>query len=83
MARTVLAQREQTLGSFHRLSPGEIARLRPLRIEVVKVRAGDTVASLAAQMRGTERPLELFQLLNGLGPEEPLAAGARVKIVVD
>ena len=65
----------ETLASFHRLTPTDIARLQPLRIDVVTVRPGETVASLAARMQGTERQLELFQLLNGLGPDDTVDAG--------
>lgn len=74
---------QETLTSFHRMIPQEVARLRPLRIDIVTVRDGDTVATLAARMQGTERKLELFQLLNGLQPEDALAAGQMMKIVVD
>ena len=55
-----------TLGSFHRMSAQDLARLNPLRIDVVTVRAGESVGDLAARMQGTERKLELFRLLNGL-----------------
>ena len=72
-----------TLGSFHRMSAQDLARLNPLRIDVVKVRAGEDVADLAAKMKGTERSLELFQLLNGLGVDATLSPGQMVKIVVD
>ena len=73
----------RTLAAFRRLDPAEVARLRPLRIDIVNVKRGDTVASLAARMRGTERRLELFRLLNGLDGESSLAPGRRIKIVVD
>ncbi len=73
----------QTMASFRRLDPAEVARLRPLRIDVVSVESGDTVASLAARMRGTERRLELFRLLNGLDQQSRLQPGRRIKIVVD
>ena len=56
-----------TLASFHRMTPTEVARLHPLRIDIVAVRRGETVGDLAARMQGTERSLELFRLLNGLG----------------
>jgi predicted Zn-dependent protease len=72
-----------TLASFHRLSPSEIARLSPLRIDVVAVRPGDTIASLAARMEGTERKAELFRLLNGLQPEDRLVPGQEVKLVAE
>jgi predicted Zn-dependent protease len=74
---------DETLQSFHRLTPPEIARLRPLRIDVRTARAGDTVERLASRMGGTERGLELFMLLNGLGPGDVIVPGRQVKIVVD
>jgi len=73
----------QTLATFRRLDPAEVARLRPLRIDIVTVKPGATVASLAARMRGTERRLELFRLLNGLSRQSSLVPGRKVKIVVD
>ena len=74
---------DETLGSFHQLSQMEVARLRPLRIDVVQTAPGDNAATLAARMEGTERELELFQLLNGLQAGDALAPGQPVKIVVD
>jgi len=73
----------ETLASFHRLSPSEVARLRPLRLDVVSVAPGETVATMAARMQGTERKLELFRLLNGLLPEAELTPGQLVKLVAD
>ena len=73
----------QTLATFRRLDPAEVARLRPLRIDVITVNSGDTVASVAARMRGTERHLELFRLLNGLDRKSTVVPGRKVKIVVD
>jgi predicted Zn-dependent protease len=73
----------ETLATFRRLDPVEVARLRPLRIDIITVKNGDTLASLAARMRGTERRLELFRLLNGLDRKSSLVPGRKVKIVVD
>lgn len=73
----------ETLASFHRMSPADIARLNPLRIDLATVQPGETIADLAAKMQGTERQDELFRLLNGLGPDDALNAGQKVKIVVD
>lgn len=69
--------------SFRRLSPGEVASLKPLRIRVVTVRPGDTVQSLAQQMLGTDRKVELFRLLNGLPIGATLQPGQKVKIVAE
>ncbi len=74
---------DETLATFRRLDPAEVARLRPLRIDIIAIKKTDSVASLAARMRGTERRLELFRLLNGLDKKNNLAPGRRVKIVVD
>jgi predicted Zn-dependent protease len=73
----------ETLASFKRLTPTEVARLRPLRLDIVAARESDTVATLSSRMRGSGRGPELFRLLNGLGPTEAVVAGQPVKIVVD
>ena len=74
---------QDTFSTFRRLRPAEAARLRPLRIDVVRTRPGDTVALLATRMSGTEGELELFQLLNGLAPGDVIAPGQQVKLVAD
>ncbi len=72
-----------TLSSFHRMTQTEIARLHPLRIDIVTVRDGEGVGDLAARMQGTEHSLDLFRLLNGLAPGDAVTAGQLVKVVVD
>ncbi len=67
--------------SFRELSQADGASLKPLRIRVVQVGAGDTVAALAARMQGTDRKLELFRILNGLTATSQMKPGQRVKIV--
>jgi predicted Zn-dependent protease len=56
---------EPTASAVRRVSctvrPCEIRALKPLRIRIVKVAQGDTVASLAARMRGVDRKMDLFQ----------------------
>ena len=69
--------------SFRVLNQAERAALTPLRIRVVTVQPGETLASLAARMRGVDRKVELFRLLNALGPGASPSAGTRVKIVTD
>ena len=69
--------------SFKLLSDAEKAALQPLRIRVVTVPAGATVASLAARMSGVDRKQELFRVLNGLSAGASLSAGDKVKIVTD
>lgn len=73
----------ETINSFRPLSPEAIARLRPLRIDIVTVERGDTPNGLAARMKGTDEPLALFRILNGMERGDPVIAGQRVKLVVD
>lgn len=73
----------EVAGSFRVLTPAERENLRPLRIRVVAVRPGDTVATLAAQMVGVERKLEMFRLINAMNAGATVSAGARVKIITD
>ncbi len=68
---------------FRKMSPAEIRETEPLRIRIVTVAPGDTVASLAARMKGIERNVELFQLLNAVSSGSTLAPGQKVKIVSD
>jgi predicted Zn-dependent protease len=74
---------QSTLSSFRKLMPAETARLRPLRIDIVRARRGDTVSSLAGRMRGTEQKLKLFKILNGLDNGAGVEAGEVYKIVSD
>lgn len=73
----------ETVNSFRKLSDAEIARLNPLRISLVTVRPGDRDQTIAARMRGVDRPLELFRVLNDLKPGAPLTPGSKLKIVTD
>jgi predicted Zn-dependent protease len=41
------------------------------------------VGTLSARMVGTDRPQELFRLINGLAAGQSLSVGERVKIVTD
>ena len=69
--------------TFRRMSPGESAALKPLRIRVVTVKAGETVQTMSGRMLGTDRKAELFRLLNGLSIGATLTPGQRVKIVAE
>ena len=72
-----------TTQSFRKLPPSEAASLRPLRIHVATVGTGDSVETFARRMRGVDRPLELFRVLNDLEPDARLVPGSKVKIVDD
>jgi predicted Zn-dependent protease len=67
--------------SFRRMAPAEAANLKPLRIRVVTVKAGDTIQTLSERMLGTDRKLELFRLINGMPIGANVALGDKVKII--
>jgi predicted Zn-dependent protease len=72
-----------SFNTFRHLRLSEIETAKPLKVAVVTVGAGDTVEALASRMSITERPLEHFRALNGLAPDQSVAPGDRVKIVVE
>ncbi|MDX5361580.1 MAG: M48 family metalloprotease [Alphaproteobacteria bacterium] len=82
-SRALLEDFREVTYSFRRLSAAEAAALKPLRLQVVRVRRGDTVESLARRMAFDEAREERFRVLNGLGPRDTLRAGERMKIVVE
>jgi predicted Zn-dependent protease len=47
------------------------------------VQAGQTLGTLSAQMVGVDRKLDLFRVLNAMGPGATVSAGDKVKIVTD
>lgn len=68
--------------SMRRIDASEAAAITPRRVEVATVRAGDTVASLAARMAYTNAKEARFRVLNGLASGDGVSAGDKVKIVV-
>jgi len=68
--------------SMRRITSSEAAGVTPRRIEVVTVRSGDTVASLAGRMAYSDSREARFRVLNGLASGDTLTAGQKVKIVV-
>lgn len=69
--------------SFRRLTESEAAALKPLRLRVITVAKGDSVASLSQKMAFDDFKAERFSVLNGLAPGEALSTGQRVKIVTE
>ncbi len=67
--------------SFRRMSLKESNEVRPLRLKIVKVGRGDSVAKLARRMAVSDHALDRFRVLNGLGRHDRLKAGEEVKIV--
>ena len=68
--------------SMRRISSQEAANVVPRQLDVVTVRSGETVSSLANRMAFTSNQEERFRVLNGLSSGEGLRAGQKVKIVV-
>ncbi|QPQ55959.1 M48 family metalloprotease [Allosphingosinicella flava] len=81
-AGTGLGPFSSLVGSVARLSATEAAAIRPRVIDVVTVRAGDTVQSLASRMAYNDLKLERFLVLNSLAANSQLRAGDKVKLIV-
>ena len=73
---------EPLVGSLERISAAEAAAIRPRVVDVVTVKAGDTVQSLASRMAYRDFQLERFLVLNSLAANSPLAPGTKVKLIV-
>ena len=82
--RRLDAALQRTAYGFRALKPQEAAALKPLKLMVLPVQAGDTVESFAARMPDHEDyKVEQFRVLNGLRPSDRLQPGQRVKLVVE
>jgi predicted Zn-dependent protease len=67
--------------SVRRIPDNEAAAVKPRKLTVVTVKAGDTVQSLAQRMAYGDSPLDRFLVLNGLAASSQLSPGQKVKIV--
>jgi predicted Zn-dependent protease len=67
--------------SFRALSAAEAESIRPSRVDLYVVRAGDTWVSLAERSGGAVRAATLA-IMNDTAPETQPAVGTRIKIVV-
>lgn len=74
-----------TLDTFKPLSKVEIAKYKPLELEIVKVRDGETQASFGRRMGGVESAdqLAFFRIMNGLTSSDALTPGDLVKVVTE
>ncbi|MEZ5679778.1 MAG: M48 family metalloprotease [Erythrobacter sp.] len=68
--------------SMRRITAQQAGGVIPRVLDVVTVRSGDTVASLAGRMAYSDNQVERFRVLNGLSSNESLTVGQKVKIVV-
>lgn len=69
--------------SFHRLTPEEQARARPLRIAIHTAKRGETPEDLSQRMGGVNKPLERFLVINGLERVAELEPGRAYKTILD
>ena len=72
-----------SIDSFRKIGPEETEKVKPLRIGIVTAKAGDTIAAISEKMIVSDKPLETFELLNGLDGNAPLEPGDRYKLVVE
>lgn len=70
------------IDSFRALSEQEAAAIKPRRVRVITVKQGDTIASLSGRMAYSTYKTERFLALNGLGANEKLRAGQKVKLIL-
>ncbi|HEY9080402.1 M48 family metalloprotease [Magnetovibrio sp.] len=71
----------RTTYSFRTISRSEAAAVHPWRLRVVTVGRGVTFNDLAESMAVDEYKKEWFEALNGIGTDDPLIPGMRVKVV--
>ncbi len=67
--------------SFRKMSDAEKKTIRPVRIELVTAKAGDTVGTLSRQMQSNGYSDEWFRVLNGMGAKDVVKTGQRYKVV--
>ena len=84
----LLTQAGQGVGPFasmvrsvQRLSAQEAAAIKPRRVDVVTVKAGDTVQSLGRRMAYQDYPVDRFLVLNALTEKSVLRPGDKVKLI--
>ncbi|MBU0725018.1 MAG: M48 family metalloprotease [Alphaproteobacteria bacterium] len=73
----------ETTYSLRRLSASEAGSVKPQRLDIYRVRQGDTAARLAARMPAGPLAEQRFAVLNGLEPGQNPAVGSSVKLVVE
>jgi predicted Zn-dependent protease len=72
-----------SLNTFRRMTVAEMASAKPQHLKIVEVKKGDTVERFARRMAVSDRNMERFRVLNGLGPHDRVKAGDLVKVVVE
>jgi predicted Zn-dependent protease len=73
----------ESVMTFRRMSLKENEQVKPLHLKIVAVGPDDTVEKLARRMGTSDRSLERFRVLNGLGTHDRLKPGEKVKLAVE
>ena len=73
----------ETTYSFRKLTEAEAAELKPRRLRIYEVKAGDSPAKIAARMPFGDENMKRFLVLNGFSESTVLQPGQRVKIVTE
>lgn len=68
--------------SLRKITPAEAAAVKPRRLQVVTVKQGDTLQSLASRMAYSTFQMERFLVINALTSASTLVPGQKVKLVV-
>ena len=71
----------QVINSFRPLAAAEAKLAQPLRVHVLKAKAGDTMAALAKASKWPDDPQATLRLLNGLYPDGESRPGDWLKIL--
>ena len=71
------------IDSFRKIDASEAEAVKPLSIGLATAKSGDTAASVSNRMVVPDKPLETFELLNGLAGASGLTPGERYKLVVE
>ena len=71
-----------SIRSFRALSASEAENIRPYRVDLYVVRAGDTWAGLAERSAGAIKP-DALAIMNNFAPGTTPPIGTRIKIVVE
>lgn len=73
---------ESLYDSVRRLSASEAASIRPRRIDIITVKPGESVSSIASRMAYPDNKEMRFRTLNGLSSSSIVQPGQRLKLVV-
>jgi predicted Zn-dependent protease len=65
------------------MTAAEKTAIAPLRVRIENFAPGDNLGSVVSRMKGTDEPLRLFLVLNGLKAGETPQPGARIKMIAD